>query len=180
MAKFLGIDMSALAEAEHSAGLAGRTEHLPGRQLTVLIAGAGLDCESVSISSSTTSGGRRSARILGMAIPGIRSHSRGASVEKQVMEDIPEQLRTPKVPQVLSALLLTNAVLPCSVDISQWIHRTVPAGVPISLQMYFFVRVFTVGVCEYVSIMIDQDVTSGASCPAPSSGSHVGLKTTRK
>ena len=39
MAKFLGIDMSALAEAEHSAGLAGRTEHLPGRQLTVLIAG---------------------------------------------------------------------------------------------------------------------------------------------
>ena len=35
-----------------------------------------------------------------MNIPGIRNHSRGASVEKTVMEDIPEQLRTPKVPQV--------------------------------------------------------------------------------
>ena len=66
----------------------------------------GLDCESVSLSSSTTSGGRRSARILGMAIPGIRNQSRGASVEKQGMEDIPEQLRTPKVPQVSHGIAL--------------------------------------------------------------------------
>ena len=93
--------MSALAEAEEGGGLAGAgrniiTLGLPGHELVI----TGLDCESVSISSSTTSAGRRNARILGMAIPGIRSTSRGASVEKQVMEDIPEQLRTPKVPQV--------------------------------------------------------------------------------
>ena len=80
-----------------------RTENISLSLLTLLITGGtGLDCESVSISSSTTSAGRRNARILGMAIPGIRSTSRGASVEKQVMEDIPEQLRTPKVPQVRS------------------------------------------------------------------------------
>ena len=66
----------------------------------------GLDCESVSLSSSTTSGGRRSARILGMAIPGMRNQSRGASLEKQGMEDIPEQLRTPKVPQVSPGITL--------------------------------------------------------------------------
>merc|ERR1719384_1217143 len=78
--------MSALAEAEHGAALPGGL-------------GVGLDCESVSLSSSTTSGGRRSARILGFAIPGIRNQSRGASLEKQGMEDIPEQLRTPKGPQ---------------------------------------------------------------------------------
>ena len=93
--------MSALAEAEEGGGLAGAgrniTLGLPGPELVI----TGLDCESVSISSSTTSGGRRGNRILGMAIPGIRTQSRGASVEKQVMEDIPEQLRTPKVPQVI-------------------------------------------------------------------------------
>ena len=73
----------------------------------------GLDCESVSLSSSTTSGGRRSARILGLAIPGIRNQSRGASLEKQGMEDIPEQLRTPKGPQVRHdgiALLLSGTL----------------------------------------------------------------------
>ena len=63
-----------------------------------------LDCESVSISSSTTSNGGKkpngARQILGRAIPGIRSHSRGASCEKSPMENIPEQLRTPKVPQV--------------------------------------------------------------------------------
>ena len=66
----------------------------------------GLDCESVSISSST-SGTRRgqirggvARQILGMTIPGIKNPSRGTSLEKTVMEDIPEQLRTPKIPQV--------------------------------------------------------------------------------
>jgi len=89
LAKFLGIDMSALADDE--ALVHGRIERsLP------------LDCESVSISSSTASSGRKpngARQILGRALPGIRSHSRGASCEKTPMEDIPEQLRTPKVPQ---------------------------------------------------------------------------------
>ena len=110
LAKFLGIDMSALTEAEHGAGLPGKTvEYSPAQPEISIITGGlgvGLDCESVSLSSSTTSGGRRSARILGMAIPGIRNQSRGASVEKQGMEDIPEQLRTPKVPQVSHGIAL--------------------------------------------------------------------------
>ena len=64
-----------------------------------------LDAESISISSSTNSSaaGRRSGarQILSMALPGIKTQSRGASMEKTVnMENIPEQLRTPKVPQV--------------------------------------------------------------------------------
>jgi len=89
LAKFLGIDMSALADDEalvHS----GMERSVP------------LDCESVSISSSTASSGKKptgARHILGKALPGIRSHSRGASCEKTPMEDIPEQLRTPKVPQ---------------------------------------------------------------------------------
>jgi len=89
LAKFLGIDMSALADDEalvHS----GMERSVP------------LDCESVSISSSTASSGKKpngARQILGRALPGIRSHSRGASCEKTPMEDIPEQLRTPKVPQ---------------------------------------------------------------------------------
>lgn len=72
----------------------------------------GLDCESVSISSST-SGTRRgqirggvARQILGMTIPGIKNPSRGTSLEKTVMEDIPEQLRTPKIPQVSFYILL--------------------------------------------------------------------------
>ena len=91
LAKFLGIDMSALADDEalvHS----GMERSVP------------LDCESVSISSSTASSGKKptgARHILGKALPGIRSHSRGASCEKTPMEDIPEQLRTPKVPQVM-------------------------------------------------------------------------------
>ena len=130
--------------------------------------GLGLDCESVSLSSSTTSGGRRSARILGLAIPGMRNQSRGASLEKQVMEDIPEQLRTPKVPQVRNRItLLLSGTLKSPVSfliIGQWTgHWVVPVDsfdgfVPIS--GVAFRESFSVGVCEYVTIMIDQDVTS--------------------
>ena len=65
--------------------------------------GVALDAESVSISSSTTSGGRMpgARQILGLALPGLRSSgSRGASLEKSAVEEIPDQLRTPAVPQV--------------------------------------------------------------------------------
>ena len=72
--------------------------------LSLISGGVALDAESVSISSSTTSGGRRAGagarQILGLAIPGMRASSRGASLENNFMEEIPEQLRTPKVPQV--------------------------------------------------------------------------------
>ena len=72
--------------------------------LSLITGGVALDAESVSISSSTTSGGRRAGagarQILGLAIPGMRASSRGASLEHNFMEEIPEQLRTPKVPQV--------------------------------------------------------------------------------
>ena len=86
-----------------------------------LISGLALDAESVSISSSTTSGGRRpgARQILGLAIPGMRASSRGASLENNFMEEIPEQLRTPKVPQVsleVSSLLVVCLYfrnLPC-------------------------------------------------------------------
>ena len=66
----------------------------------------------MSITSSVSAGRRSQQRggvarhILGMSIPGIKSTSRGASLEKTVMEEIPEQLRTPKVPQVRSKILL--------------------------------------------------------------------------
>ena len=70
--------------------------------LSLISGGVALDAESVSISSSTTSGGRRpgARQILGLAIPGMRASSRGASLENNFLEEIPEQLRTPKVPQV--------------------------------------------------------------------------------
>ena len=75
---------------------------LSNPHLTLSLSGVALDAESVSLSSSTTSGGRRQGarQILGLAIPGMRASSRGASLENSVMEEIPEQLRTPKVPQV--------------------------------------------------------------------------------
>jgi len=90
LAKFLGIDMSAALAEDEALLHSGMERSLP------------LDCESVSISSSTASSGKKPSgarQILGRALPGIRSHSRGASCEKTPMEDIPEQLRTPKVPQ---------------------------------------------------------------------------------
>ena len=92
LAKFLGIDMSAALAEDEALLHSGMERSLP------------LDCESVSISSSTASSGKKPSgarQILGRALPGIRSHSRGASCEKTPMEDIPEQLRTPKVPQVM-------------------------------------------------------------------------------
>ena len=104
----------------------------------------GLDCESVSLSSSTTSGGRRSARILGMAIPGMRNQSRGASLEKQGMEDIPEQLRTPKVPQVspgITLLLSGTLKSPVSFLIIGQCQWTVLMALSPS-QVSLFVRVF--------------------------------------
>jgi len=101
LAKFLGIDMSALpGEAEQTAHNTNGPQ--PGTAAAAAAAqGVALDAESVSLSSSTTSGGRRpgARQILGLAIPGMRASSRGASLENSVMEEIPEQLRTPKVPQ---------------------------------------------------------------------------------
>ena len=65
----------------------------------------------MSISSSTTSGGRRpgARQLLGLALPGMRASSRGASLENSGMEEIPEQLRTPKVPQVSPAIIFLFA-----------------------------------------------------------------------
>ena len=79
LAKFLGIDIAALAEGEPV-----------------------LDCESVSLSSSTTSGGRvgGARQLLGRA--GRVLHPRAASVDSTAsrLPEIPEQLRTPRVHQV--------------------------------------------------------------------------------
>ena len=126
LAKFLGIDMSALALADadtdtgnsgHGPGMGPALHHDLGTLANIdtdqdpfkhfnIVTDQGLDCESVSITSSVSAGRRSQLRggvarhILGMSIPGIKSTSRGASLEKTVMEEIPEQLRTPKVPQV--------------------------------------------------------------------------------
>ena len=120
--------------------------------------GVGLDCESVSLSSSTTSGGRRSARILGMAIPGIRNQSRGASLEKQGMEDIPEQLRTPKVPQVSPGItLLLSGTLKSPVSFLIIGQRTGQCQWTVLMalspsQVSLFVRVFQLACVSCVSM----------------------------
>ena len=86
--------------------------------LSLISGGVALDAESVSISSSTTSGGRRpgagARQILGLAIPGMRASSRGASLENNFLEEIPEQLRTPKVPQVSLKVSFSSEV--CFLD----------------------------------------------------------------
>ena len=84
------------------------------------------------------------------------------------MEDIPEQLRTPKVPQVSPGItLLLSGTLKSPVSFliigQRTGHCTVPVDsfdgfVPIS--GVAFRESFSFGVCEYVTIMIDQDVTS--------------------
>ena len=51
---------------------------------------------------------KTNANALCRALPGMRSTSRGASVEKSPSHKIPEQLRTPKVPQVDNNILSSS------------------------------------------------------------------------
>ena len=85
------------------------------------------------------------------------------------MEDIPEQLRTPKVPQVRhhSIALLLSGTLKSPLSFLIIGQRTGHCTVPVDsfdgfvhISGVAFRETFSVGVCEYVTIMIDQDVTS--------------------
>lgn len=113
LAKFLGIDLSAILDQDREQH--NLTSDL--EQSCLLQAHLALDCESVSLTNSSGSGGlggfssgdgrqSRLPGILGRALPNIRSQNTrpvGSSQERKGQdhsEEIPEQLRTPKIPQV--------------------------------------------------------------------------------